>query len=78
MYYIVVMHYVLCYVSITLAYHQIKGTANLQWAHTSKNWISLLENSAENSNFPQKERENYQFCNVLEKDQQASSKTKVS
>ena len=24
------------------------------------------------------ERENYQFCNVLEKDQQASSKTKVS
>ena len=23
------------------------------------------------------ERENYQFCNVLEKDQQASSKTKV-
>ena len=24
------------------------------------------------------ERENYQFCNVLEKDQQASSKIKVS
>ena len=35
-----------------------------------KNCVSLLENSAENSNFPQKDclrTRNYQFCNVLEK-----------